>query len=105
MTYTYAIMEVSQKTYDEIRAKLENAGYGDMIDCKGNLDMHGIALNIELYACKAIAPEIMEEQLLAAGWRMWHNRPTEWIHPQGGMFRGPHKAWHVMRGEQMCKRN
>jgi len=27
MSYTYAILEVSQEVYDEIKAKLEEAGY------------------------------------------------------------------------------
>jgi hypothetical protein len=44
MTYTYAIMEVSQRAYDEVRSKLERWGYADQIDSAGNLDMHGIAL-------------------------------------------------------------
>lgn len=47
MTHTYAIMEVSQKAYDEIRGKLEAAGYSDQIDQDGSLDMHGIALAVE----------------------------------------------------------
>ena len=106
MTYTYAIMEVSQKVYDEVRAKLLDAGYADQIDPSENLDMHGIALNVEpKKTCKETVPEDMEKQLLAACWKKWHGMATTWIHPQGGMFRGPHKAWHVMRGEPMCKRD
>jgi hypothetical protein len=106
MTYTYAIMEVSQKVYDEVRSKLESAGYAGQIDSGGNLDMHGIALNVLAEkTCKDVMPEDMETQLLVAGWKKWHGHATEWIHPQGGMFRGPHKAWHIMRGERMCKRD
>lgn len=106
MTYTYAIMTVSQKVYDEIKVKLINAGYASQIDSNGDLDMHGIALNLELkQSCKEIPPEDMEKQLFTAGWKKWHGQATVWIHPQGGMFRGPHKAWHVMRGESMCKRD
>ena len=102
MAYTYAIMEVSQKVYDEIRSKLEGAGYSDQIDHAGNLDMHGIALAVEC-PCDEPPPEVMAEELLAAGWKCWHDNATCWIHPQGGMFRGPHKAWHVMREKPMCK--
>jgi hypothetical protein len=47
MTYTYAIMEVSRKIYNEIYNKLKAAGYSDQIDVDGNLDMHGIALAVE----------------------------------------------------------
>lgn len=48
-TRTYAVMQVSKSTYDEIHAKLVEAGYeqalykthgGDIV-----LDMHGIALS------------------------------------------------------------
>jgi hypothetical protein len=102
MTYTYAIIHVSQRTYDEIRSKLESVGYQDQIDHAGNLDMHGMALAADRPG-EEPSTEVMVEQLLAAGWKKFHNHPTEWIHPQGGMFRGPHKAWHVMRGESMCK--
>lgn len=106
MTYTYAIMKVSQKVYDEVRAKLVAAGYADQIDLNGNLDMHGIDLNVEpKKTCKEVMPEDMEMQLSIAGWKKWHGQSTVWIHPQGGMFRGPHKAWHIMRGEPMCKRD
>jgi hypothetical protein len=44
MTYTYAILEVTRKTYDEIYKKLKAAGCSDQIDGDGTLDMHGIAL-------------------------------------------------------------
>jgi len=48
MTYTYAIMGVSESTYNEIKAKLEAGGYQHALheDSKGVivLDMHGIAL-------------------------------------------------------------
>ena len=49
VTHTYAIMEVSQETFDEIRAKLLEAGYDDQIHPTRYLaiellDMHGIAL-------------------------------------------------------------
>lgn len=47
-THTYAIMDVSASTYDEIRAALEEAGYRDSIHggrgTSDILDMHGIAL-------------------------------------------------------------
>jgi hypothetical protein len=51
VTYTYATLEVSQACYDEIKAKLEAAGYQDQFHkgtgaARGHvlIDMHGIAL-------------------------------------------------------------
>jgi len=43
MTHTYARLEVSEATYDEIRGKLETAGY-DHAFHGGTIDMHGIRL-------------------------------------------------------------
>jgi hypothetical protein len=46
-THTYAVMEVSRATYDEIARKLTEAGYDHAFieDSDGvALDMHGIAL-------------------------------------------------------------
>jgi len=43
-TYTFALMQVSKATYDEIKQKLEEAGYGHAIQEDGALDMHGIGL-------------------------------------------------------------
>jgi hypothetical protein len=47
-TYTYAILEISQAAFDEIKAKLEAADYRHAIireeGCYPVLDMHGIAL-------------------------------------------------------------
>jgi hypothetical protein len=47
VTYTYAILEVSGPAYDEIRKKLEEAGYNHAFDEDGNIDMRGIALSKE----------------------------------------------------------
>jgi hypothetical protein len=49
VTRTYAILEVSREAYQEIRAKLETAGYQhafhkDSQDDEPVIDMHGIAL-------------------------------------------------------------
>lgn len=47
MTYTYAILEISSSAYNEIKEKLEKAGYQDQFhEDKGSvvIDMHGIAL-------------------------------------------------------------
>ena len=49
MTYTYAIMHVSESAYKEIKKKLEDAGYQHAIHDSDSedgsvLDMHGIAL-------------------------------------------------------------
>lgn len=46
MTYTYALLEVSQTAYDEIAAKLRAAGYDHAFGAEGEMDMHGIALNV-----------------------------------------------------------
>lgn len=47
-TYTYALLEVSPAAYEEIKTKLEAAGYADQFheqdDGKVAIDMHGIAL-------------------------------------------------------------
>jgi hypothetical protein len=44
MTYTYAVLEVSDATYEEIAKKLKAAGYDDVLGEDGELDMHGIAI-------------------------------------------------------------
>ena len=48
MTYTYALMEISEAAYMEIKAKLEQVGYQDQIHTEEGeapvLDMHGIGL-------------------------------------------------------------
>lgn len=51
-THTYAILEVSASAYDEIKSKLEAAGYQHAFhDDKDEdgivIDMHGIALKRE----------------------------------------------------------
>ncbi len=46
-THTYAILELSKPAYDEIRAKLDAAGYQHAFHDDGVIDMHGIAVNIE----------------------------------------------------------
>lgn len=46
-THSYAILEVSPAAYDEIRRKLEAAGYADQFhsdDGQEVIDMHGIAI-------------------------------------------------------------
>jgi hypothetical protein len=47
MTYTYAILEVSKSTYEEIKKLLVDAGYEHTFhndDGRTVIDMHGIAL-------------------------------------------------------------
>lgn len=44
MSHTYALLEVSPSSYEEIKAKLLDAGYGHAINDLGEIDMHGIAL-------------------------------------------------------------
>lgn len=43
VTHTFALMEVSPATYNEVMAKLKAAGYDDTM-VNDALDMHGIAL-------------------------------------------------------------
>lgn len=50
MTHTYAILEISQVAYDEIAAKLREAGYHHAFNADGEIDMHGIALQGPLAA-------------------------------------------------------
>ena len=48
MTYTYAILPVSRKVFEEIRDKLTAAGYSDQIvENDTVIDMHGLALQEE----------------------------------------------------------
>lgn len=44
MTHTYALLEISQAAYDEIRQKLREAGYQHAFGDDGEIDMHGIAV-------------------------------------------------------------
>lgn len=50
MSHTYAILEISKPAYDEIRAKLAEAGYDHAfhsnraVGSREVIDMHGVAL-------------------------------------------------------------
>jgi hypothetical protein len=45
MSYTYTILEVSEQTFNEIKVKLEKAGYFHSFRNSGQtIDIHGIAL-------------------------------------------------------------
>lgn len=44
MTHTYVTLDISPAAYDEIRAKLEEAGYQHAFMEGGEIDMHGLAL-------------------------------------------------------------
>jgi len=46
-TSTTATLEVSQDTYNEIRAKLEKAGYDHALTIPGKVNLHGLALTPE----------------------------------------------------------
>lgn len=46
-THTYAILKVSARAHQEIRAKLEQAGYGQAFHDDDVIDMHGIAVQPE----------------------------------------------------------
>lgn len=43
-THTYALLEVSEEAYEEIKRKLLDAGYDQVITLFGEIDMMGIAL-------------------------------------------------------------
>ena len=47
MTHTYALLEVSNATYQEVKRKLMDAGYAHAINSDGEIDMHGIALIVD----------------------------------------------------------
>jgi hypothetical protein len=47
MTYTFAILEVSETAFAEIMEKLKDAGYSQQLQKDGEnivIDMHGLAL-------------------------------------------------------------
>ena len=50
-TYTYAVLRVSERVYDEIRKKLREAGYEDQFHYDGHeevIDMHGLAIGLDV---------------------------------------------------------
>lgn len=47
-TYTYVELELSPAAFDEISEKMEAAGYGHAFMDDATIDMHGIAVTIEL---------------------------------------------------------
>ena len=44
MTYTYTLLAIPPATYVEIERKLREAGYDHAFNAKGEIDLHGIAL-------------------------------------------------------------
>jgi hypothetical protein len=73
-THTYAVMEISQSAFDEIKQKLEAAGYQHAIhddDDKLLIDMHGIAVSP--------IDEIEEKRVAAStvvvNWRIEYETP------------------------------
>lgn len=50
-THTYALLPVSKRAYDEIAAKLRDVGYGFAINEAGEIDMHGLALEVDNSVC------------------------------------------------------
>lgn len=46
-TRTFATMEVSRSTYNEVRQKFVDAGYGAAALIDGAIDMHGVALVLD----------------------------------------------------------
>lgn len=47
-THTYVTLPVSQAAYDEIKAKLLAAGYEHVFNCDDEINMHGLALCVEV---------------------------------------------------------
>lgn len=47
-THTYAELGLSRPAYDEIKRKLEDAGYQHAFMEDGTIDMHGIGVTLEL---------------------------------------------------------
>ena len=66
MTRTYAMLELSEAAYEEIKAKLEQAGYQHAFKDNPNapasptIDMHGIAIRPEV--------EMIGEEESLEGW-------------------------------------
>jgi hypothetical protein len=50
--------------------------------------------------CMGIVKE-WERDLFAAGWKCYSRGMGIWQRPDGALFRGPHKAWHIMTGIPM----
>lgn len=70
-THTYAILELSQSAYDEIKKKLDDAGYDHAFHHDADhgtvLDMHGIAVALE-------KPKPVDDWTKRAGYPAWANR-------------------------------
>jgi hypothetical protein len=52
MTHTYAILDVNPSTWNDIAARLREAGYDHAFMEDGEIDMHGIAVKAKAF-CKA----------------------------------------------------
>lgn len=67
-THTYAVLNVSQQTYDEIRSKLQTAAYDHAFHEDGKIDMHGIALQADgLILGKVVAPRTNLAPVITGG--------------------------------------
>lgn len=51
----------------------------------------------ERYRKPAPTPEEMRVELEVAGWTKYRGNSTIWLSPWGALFRGPAKAWEIMR--------
>lgn len=47
MSRTYALLGVSQSCYDELVRRMRDAGYDHAIMECGEIDMHGVAIEVE----------------------------------------------------------
>ncbi len=65
-TRTFALMEVSPATFDEVLGKLKAAGYDDAVMEKG-LDMNGIALSRGADSRAAEAPKVTVGERFTTG--------------------------------------
>lgn len=62
MTHSLAIIDVTPRTFDELKKQLEAAGYDQAFLEEGTIDLHGIGLQT---AVVDDAPEAMADQLRA----------------------------------------
>ncbi len=73
MTHTYAILEVSAATFNEVKAKLTAAEYHHAFD-RDVIDMHGIALRADAAEEK---PDMWRYRGPLGGWITVEEKPPE----------------------------
>lgn len=61
-TYTYAYLDVSSATYEEVKTLLLQAGYDHQVN-EDYISMHGLALRINKRMARVVLPEEEHESL------------------------------------------